>query len=122
MRAKLVQRKQNIAVVVVTDKSNYKRAYLIPASIVNSVKKDQEFNISQDVISTGTEFSIDWDIIIPRGFRITSRDIQNAFVDRGIYSLEDYRNNPKAANEAINVFVGKLRMQLAQKVNEMLGG
>lgn len=122
MRAKLVQRKQNIAVVVVTDESGFKRAYLVPARTVNSVEKNQEFNISQDAISTGTEFSIDWDIIIPRGFRITSRDIQNALVDRGIYSLEDYRNNQKAVNEAINVFVGKLRMQLAQKVKEVLGG
>ena len=122
MQAKLVQKKLNIAVVVVTDESGYKRAYLIPASIVNSVKTNQEFNISTDVISAGTEYSIDWDIIIPRGFKVSSRDIQNALVDRGIYSLEDYRNNQKVVNEAINVFVGNLRIQLAQKVDKMLGG
>jgi hypothetical protein len=118
---KYVKRIGNVAIVVLNSEIP-KRALMVNAAVVSDVKKGQEFQISQKIVSTGTEYSLDWDLIIPDGLQISSQELQNALIDRGIFTIEDYWNNQNIVNDAITVLVGKLRIEMAQHVKFMFGG
>jgi len=121
MRAKLVRIHGSIAIVLVLE-YDLPVVYAIDVKEVRGMKIKEEFDISQDTISAGTEFSVDWDVVIPGGFHISASKIHTALINRGIYTFDDYRNNQRIVNDALNVFVGELRVQLSNKVKDMIGG
>lgn len=118
MKAKLVRIYGNIAIVVLTE--DYKSvAYAVDKRHVSGLRVNEEFNISQDAVDAGTEYSIDWDIVIPEGFHISADKIHESLFARGIYTFDDYRNNQKEVHDALNVLIGEFQTQLSKLVNEI---
>ena len=120
MRAKLLKIQNNIALVLVTDPGDLQRVYIVDVKSIYDVRVGEEFDISRDAIDTGTEYSISWDVVIPEGFTIPATKIHSNLIARGIYTLEDFRNNQRAVNDAINVLVGEIRIALSKRVMEVL--
>jgi len=121
MRAKLIRDHGNTAVVLVLEQHELPRAYVIDIKYVKGMRSGEEFDISDEAIDAGTEYSVDWDIVVPEGFHIPSSKIHAALISRGIYTFEDYRNNQREVQDALNVLIGEFRMFLSNKVKEIGG-
>lgn len=121
MRAKLLKKFGNSALILLTIPNELQRVYIVDSIVVEGMRVEEEFEISENAVIAGTEYSIDWEIIIPKGFHIPAAKIHQALISRGIYTPADFRNNQKVVNDAITVLVGEFRIQLYKLVEEMLG-
>lgn len=125
-RSKLVQvrvlrKKGNSAVVTYRDKDDKRRAVLLPGSFIGEIPgKDTE--VEEEVLERGADYGLDWDVIFPDGIFVESSELGNMLFDRGVYTVEDLRDNPQAFQDAIQQLTRKLSKQVQRTVKEVLGG
>lgn len=121
MEVKVVLKKGNAVVVSYEDPSGTVRTVILNSTITDNVRVGQVLDVSEDVISTGTEYGIDWDVLMPGGFTVSSRDVQNALANRGVYTMQDIRENPGLVRDAINVLVRRLQVKISKSVKNIGG-
>lgn len=119
MRAKLIKVAGNVAIVLVI--TDLPVAYAIGVEHVRGIRVNEEFEISEDVIDSGTEYSVDWEVVIPEGLYIPAFRIHELLINRGILTFDDYRNKQREVQDTLNIFIGELRVQLSNKVKEIGG-
>ena len=119
MEAKVVLIKGNAVVVSYRD-AGAVRTRLISGTITDA-KVGQVLDISDQELSTGTDYGLDWDVLMPGGFNISSREVQNALADRGVYTITDVQKNPKLVSDAVNVLVRRMHVKIYDQIKNIGG-
>jgi hypothetical protein len=119
MNCKVVLVKGN-AVVVSYREAGAVRTRLLSGTVTDT-KVGQVLDISDDTLSTGTDYGIDWDVLMPGGFSISSRGLQNAMADRGVYTTSDIQKNPKLVREAVAAITNRLFVKIYKEVKNIGG-
>lgn len=98
------------------------KTYIISRSYVHGAKVGQNVTLQYEAISTGTEQSLDWSIIIPKGITISPEEIQNVLYSRGIFTLEDMDSNPNEVANAIGSLTRGIAAEIFKTVHTVIGG
>lgn len=120
MEAKVVLVKGNAVVVSYRDGSGTVRTRLISGTITDA-KVGQVLDVSEDSMSAGTDYGIDWGVLMPGGFSISSQEVQNALADRGVYTIADIQKNPKLVSDAVNVLVRRMHAKIYTQIKSIGG-
>ena len=98
------------------------KTFIISRHYVKDTKVGQLVLIPAAAISTGTEYGIDWKLIIPEGIVITSEEVQSALYGQGIFTIEDMERNPNGVASAIGAITRKTSANLYKTVHDIIGG
>ena len=120
MECKVVIIRGNAVVVSYRDSSGTVRTRLMSGTITDA-KVGQVIDISDEQLSTGTDYGLDWDIIMPGGFCISANELHNALADRGIYTIEDMQARSNLVVDAVNVLVKRMQVKIYKEVNKIGG-
>ena len=120
MECKVVIKRGNAVVVSYRDSSGTVRTRLMSGTITDT-KVGQVIDISEEQLSTGTDYGLDWDIVMPGGFCISPKELHNALADRGVYTIEDTQKRSNLVADAVNVLVKRMQVKIHKEVNKIGG-
>ena len=98
------------------------RSILVSRSYIGHAKVGDKVEIPDKAVSTGTEYGIDWSLIVPEGIVISPEEIQSALASHSIFTLEDMKHNPNVFVAALNSLTRKKSAELFKAVQKVIGG
>ena len=119
MKAKLVKIRGRAAIVKYKDAQNVSQCIIIDSA---SLPGGKEFELDSTIIDTATPYGIDWSIVYPAGFVVTSADLQEALYEIGIYTLEDVLRGTPQVMEALRNLIRLNSAKLIKGAKHVLGG
>ena len=119
MKCKIIKQSGNAAVVSQRDsETGMMVATIISVSdLPVAWKVGQEVEISKDVMDTGTEYGIDWRILLDPDTVL--QKLMNALRDRGIWTEQDIRSNSRLVIEAIVSMAGVLYTDMIKELDKL---
>jgi hypothetical protein len=117
MQAKVLLISGNSVVVTIGGKS-----LIISKTSAMQAKIGSVVDVSEEDILTGTEYGLDWDIILPDGICVNSQIIQNALYAYGLFTLEDLKRNPNQVVAAVSSMLKLTTIELIKSAENALGG
>ena len=114
---KLLSASGQVAVIRHGDKT-----LLISKSYVEGIRVGQTVTVPATAISTGTDYGLDWYVILPKGITLSPEEIQDALYSHSIFTLEDIKRNPNGVVSAVNSLVKKISIDLYKTAHNVVGG
>lgn len=100
MNVKIQQLKGKAAVVAYYDEAGMPQAVVISASeLPADARQGQMAHVSQDAISTGTEYGVDWGVMVPD--LLNAAKLQKVLRDHGVWTIEDFLRHPGTVREVL---------------------
>lgn len=123
MKARILKFEGHVALLDYVDKNSVRHAVVVDISAVpHDAKPGGEIDVSKKVLESGTDYGIDWDIIFPKGIAVRTELLTEALYARGVFSLEDLKQNPQAFHDAMAQVTRSLSKKVLQTVENVLGG
>ena len=117
MNAKVLKISGKSAVVAVGGK-----CFIISKTAIGTAHVGTVADIEEEVILTGTEYGLDWDIIMPEGLSVNSQKLQESLYSYGILTYEDLKANPNSVVAAISKLAKSMAIELIRSADKALGG
>jgi len=117
MKAKVISISGNSVVVILGGKS-----LIISKTAAMQAKIGSEIDISEKDILTGTEYGLDWDIVLPDGICVNSQEVQKALYAYGLFTLEDLKSHPNQVVAAVSSMLKVTAIELIKSAAQALGG
>lgn len=113
---KLIFRKK-AAVLVEYQKNGIPVRVSVPANKVHQISNSEEVEISEKVLREGIPYGVPWSVHIT-DTTINGMDVENELHKLGIWTVDDYKRNPGALQNAVMAVTVNIVRSIVQTVKE----
>lgn len=107
------------AIVTYRDDEGDFQARIISVDDVAGLRLGETTKIPRKLLLTGTEYGIDWDILLGEEFVITPESIGQEFRRHGLWTYDDMNYNPNQVRAALNAVAGKIHAHLLREARKL---
>lgn len=119
MDAKILQRDHNAIVISYNDGTAQQAVIVSSNDVPADARPGDIVTVTKKAISNGTEYGIDWSVLVDSDLNVV-HTLQQALRRYGIWTLQDYQDNPQSVRDAIGTVVNGIHNRLQQAViNEL---
>lgn len=112
IEAKLMTIEGKAAIVKYRDKNGMTQARIISTDDVTGLRIGETKEFPNKIIGSGTEYGIDWEVLLGEECVIMPIDIEQEFRKRGLWTYDDMNKNPIQVKAALNAMSAKVHAQL----------
>jgi hypothetical protein len=115
----LIKVEGRAAIVAYRDDEGDFQARIISVDEVAGLRLGETKKVSRKMLVTGTEYGIDWDVLLGDEFAITPSEIGQSFRKFGLWTYDDMNRNPAQVNAALNAVSRRIHAYLLREARQL---
>ena len=119
IEVKLLSVQGQAAIVTFRDGEGIFQGRIISINEVADIRTGETKLVSDKILSTGTEYGIDWETLLGEDYVLTPADIGQELRRHGLWTYEDLNSNPNVVTAALNSLAYRVFAELMRAARDI---